>query len=352
MPLKSARFKNFTSVPSTDFHFSPGVNIIVGENGSGKSHVLKAIYSLMKVQATTKSHIARANEIPPLSVLEKQFADRLVANLRPETLGRLVKRRQGTGKAEIGLKFSNGKLNLRISFATRASTQVVIDKAHSIPLDKLPVFFPTRELITLSGWFGSLYDSYHLEFEEIWRDTVSLLNAPAIRGPKEERVRELLEPIEVAMDGKVEVDQRTGRFYLRSPAGRMEMPLVAEGLRKFAMLARMISAGVLLEHGYLFWDEPETNLNPKLIRVLARTIMKLAEEGIQIFIASHSLILLKEIEILQREDSSREKLVRFFSIEKISGEDNSLSEGGYLYDIEPIVALDEEISQADIFLRS
>lgn len=41
----------------------------------------------------------------------------------------------------------------------------------------------------------------------------------------------------------------------------MEMPLVAEGLRKVAMLARLIATGTLLEQGYLFWDEPETNLN-------------------------------------------------------------------------------------------
>lgn len=39
----------------------------------------------------------------------------------------------------------------------------------------------------------------------------------------------------------------------------MEMPLVAEGLRKVAMLARLIATGTLLEQGYLFWDEPETS---------------------------------------------------------------------------------------------
>ncbi|MFO1416253.1 MAG: hypothetical protein U1F28_03715 [Acinetobacter sp.] len=40
------------------------------------------------------------------------------------------------------------------------------------------------------------------------------------------------------------------------------MPLIAEGLRKLAMLARLISTGTLLEQDYLFWDEPETNLSP------------------------------------------------------------------------------------------
>jgi hypothetical protein len=40
-------------------------------------------------------------------------------------------------------------------------------------------------------------------------------------------------------------------------SGTMEMPLVAEGLRKLAMVARLISTGTLLDKGYLFWDKPE-----------------------------------------------------------------------------------------------
>lgn len=72
------------------------------------------------------------------------------------------------------------------------------------------------------------------------------------------------------------------------------MPLVAEGLRKLAMLARLISTGVLLEQGYLFWDEPESNLNPKLIKILAKVILSLAEQGDSDFIASHSLFAARD----------------------------------------------------------
>ncbi|WP_281258757.1 hypothetical protein [Avibacterium endocarditidis] len=43
----------------------------------------------------------------------------------------------------------------------------------------------------------------------------------------------------------------------------MEIPLVAEGLRKLAMVARLVATGTLLDKGCLFWDEPEANLNPK-----------------------------------------------------------------------------------------
>ncbi len=39
----------------------------------------------------------------------------------------------------------------------------------------------------------------------------------------------------------------------------MEMHLVAEGLRKLAMIARLIANGSLVDKVSLFWDEPEAN---------------------------------------------------------------------------------------------
>jgi len=49
--LEKAQFQNLTTVPNAIWKFSSGINVIVGENGLGKSHVLKAIYSMLKVQA-------------------------------------------------------------------------------------------------------------------------------------------------------------------------------------------------------------------------------------------------------------------------------------------------------------
>jgi predicted ATPase len=350
--LKSVTFDNLTSVPSGKWEFVDGLNVIIGENGLGKSHVLKAIYSLLSAQFPAGT-LAQKTQPPASSksYLERAIAETLVQNMRPEALGRLVKRRRGRTRCEIDLKFRDPAMNLKVGFATNAKSQVELINHPTRRPKKPPVYIPTRELITLCPWFVSLYDNYHLEFEKSWRDTVSLLGAPSVRGPKESKVRELLEPIELAMGGRVEVDNTTGRFYVRTRGGRMEAPLVAEGLRKFAMLSRLISTGTLLEQGYLFWDEPETNLNPKLIKVVAKAIVSLARQGIQVFIATHSIFLLREIEMLT-DLAEQTSMSKYFGIAAVEGEEVSCLETGETIDgLETIVMLDEDLSQSDRYVE-
>ncbi len=340
--LKSASIQNFGPLPNTELHFASGLNVVVGENGCGKSQLLKLFYSLLKVQADSKELTK--------SELEKSCADKLVGVFRPETLGRLVKRRQGHDKCQVALSMKNGEQNITISFATRATKTVQIDRLPSTGVNKSPVFLPTRELVTLCPWFLSLYDNYHIEFEESWRDTVSLLGKPTVKGKRESAVAGLVRPLEADIGGKVVVDAGTGRFYLQIPGeGKMEMPLVAEGLRKIAMLARLISTGTLLEQGYLFWDEPETNLNPKLIRVIASSIMSLCQQGVQVFIASHSLFLLRELEMLAEKTEFKSIKQRYFSLSNSEG-GVKLEQGDSVDDLQTLVLLEEELKQSDRFI--
>lgn len=341
--INTLEVQNFTTLPNVEWSFARGLNVVVGENGLGKTHVLKLLYALLKVQADTKD-LSKGT-------LERAYADKLLTVFRPESLGRLVKRRQGRARCEFRLTMSNEALSMKGAFASNAKSQIEILKAPTEGLARSPAYLPTRELVTLCPWFVPLYDNYHLEFEETWRDTVSLLGNPSLKGPREKRAAELLAPLEEAMGGKVQVDPASGRFYLQLPGeGRMEMPLVAEGLRKIAMLARLISTGTLLEQGYLFWDEPETNLNPKLIKVVAASILAVAASGVQVFIASHSLFLLRELEMLLGDKRYRDVPRRWFALAAKEGE-VVLEQSAQLEDIQTLVMLDEELAQSDRFMN-
>ena len=336
--LNKATIKNFGPLPNGEYQFAPGLNVVVGENGLGKSQLLKLLYAVLKVNADAKDFTKAA--------LQKAYADKLVGVFRPDALGRLAKRKQGRERCEVRLEMDDSALSCAFGFASQAKSEVQLDKLPAKALEQAPAYIPTRELVTLCPWFGPLYDNFHLRFEESWRDTVSLLGAPSVKGAREKKAAELLKPLEEAMGGKVVVDSGTGEFYLSIPGeGNMEMPLVAEGLRKLAMLARLISTGALLDKGYLFWDEPETNMNPKLIKVLARSILTLCQQDIQVFIATHSYFLLKELDLLSRQYSVEQ---RFLSL-VATGPDRvvTLQQASRLLDLETVVALDEELAQYD-----
>lgn len=334
--LTSATIKNFGPLPNGEYRFSPCLNVIVGENGLGKSQLLKLLYATVKVHADSQDFTKTA--------LQKAYADKLIGVFRPDALGRLVKRKQGNDRCEVALTLEEDVQSCAFSFATGAKSAVQVDRLSEDRDHATPIYMPTRELLTLCPWFGPLYDNYHLRFEESWRDTVSLLGAPSVKGKREAAVAQILAPLEQAMGGKVVADPVTGEFYLNIPGeGRMEMPLVAEGLRKLAMLARLIGTGVLLDKGYLFWDEPETNLNPKLIKVVAASILHLCQQGIQVFIATHSYYLLKEIEILSRMTPVPQRYLGLSQTEV----GVLLEQSDNLKGLDTLVALDEEIAQYD-----
>jgi predicted ATPase len=346
--LKALSLKNFTVFAQAELEFSPGLNVIVGENGTGKSHLLKVPYCVI---AASAEEGRKPNSVAPTkTALQSKLADKMTAVMRPEEIGRLARRKQGVVRAEIGCRFEDRKRDVAFHLTTKSKSEVGIDKAPKAWITKAPVFLPTRELLTIYPNFVAFYDNHYLDFEETWRDTCVLLGAPAVRGPKEKRVSELLKPLEGSLGGKVDLD-KNGRFYLNIPGeGRMEMPLVAEGLRKLAMVARLITTGSLLDTGYLFWDEPEANLNPKLIREVASSILHLCRNEVQVFVASHSLFLIRELDILLRSGDFGNTPARFFGLHR--GDDGvQVQQGETVDDIGNIDALQEELSQSDRYLE-
>lgn len=346
--LKRMTLKNLTVFPSADLRFGDHLNVIVGENGAGKTHLLKMAYAILAVSA---EHGRKTpNLAPTKTALQTQLAGKLVNIFRPEALGRLARRKQGRERCDIHLKFANSEQNIGFGFATQSKSEVNIDDLPSAWVDTAPAYLPTRELLTIFPNFISVYEGHYLEFEETWRDACLLLGAPLQKGPKEERIRKLLQPLEEAMEGSIELD-KNGRFYLKTQAGRMEMPLVAEGLRKLGMLARLIATSTLLDKGYLFWDEPEANLNPRLIKGIARSILDLSASGIQVFIATHSLFLLREIEMLLAEKKYKPLKSRFFGLHATEN-GVIVEQGNSVDDMGDIAALDEELAQSDRYLAS
>ena len=349
--LESLRIEDFTVFKEANLTFARGLNVIIGANGTGKSHLLKLSYAAMAMSAEEGK---KRSEPPTKTLLQTRIADKIDGVFRPEErLGRLVRRQRGRKKCEVEIRFGQPEeACLAFSFSSVAQSKVSVTSFPSGWQDKLPVFLPTRELLTIYPGFVSLYEARYLEFGETWRDTCLLLGVPALRGPREKAIARLIEPLEQQLGGKIVRDPKKDRFYLqRLDVGKLEMPLVAEGWRKLGMLVQLIATGSLLDKGCLFWDEPEANLNPRLIREIARAILGICEEGVQVFVATHSLFLLRELEILLKQDefAAVKKKKKYFAL-RPSDDGVDISQADDIEDVDPLLLLDEDLKQSDRFL--
>ena len=144
----------------------------------------------------------------------------------------------------------------------------------------------------------------NVEFDDTYLDVIAAAKIDISRGVDSVARKKYLDILQKISSGKVTLHD--DRFYLKpGTQAKLEFNLVAEGLRKIALLWQLIKNGTLEKGSVLFWDEPEANINPKYIPVLAELLIMLESEGVQIFVSTHDYFLSKYIEV------KRSRKVRF-----------------------------------------
>lgn len=288
MTLERITVENFTAFRALDVRFSPGINAFIGTNGTGKTHILKALYSACDTSKTNKN-----------------LAEKLVGTFMPHDgrLGRLAHRRRGSVETKLTVHRSDAKLGLRFSNHSAAPSDArTTGQRKWAETPSECAYIPVKEMLANAPGFRSLYAARQIHFEEIYADIVDRAYLPILRGAHDPTRKKLLRSLQTAIEGKVAVDGET--FFLRNRQGKLEFSLLAEGTRKLALLWLLIQNGTLQGGSTLFWDEPEANLNPSVMRALVEILIALSRLGVQLFLATHDYILLKELGLQAADDDA------------------------------------------------
>jgi energy-coupling factor transporter ATP-binding protein EcfA2 len=338
--------KNFSAFQELSIEFSPKINVIIGENGTGKTQLLKAAYALY-----AGAPLYRQTPNVRGKKLAEALSQKLIRLFMPldGKLGRI--RRHGVAEnAALTAEFSLGQ-RIGVSFHSNSKSVVIQDSAHYSQQLADAVFMPTKEVLSLvRGMTDANHDQNTVEliFDAVYVDLAQAMlrqghEDPEARINLDPRIGSIIPCLTTLIGGRYRfVDGgfcfEHGRYEEKAAPSRARsqsalvyqdatvtqfMPssdpvlssgMTAEGFRKIGVLQRLLSNGTLSPgvSGPLIWDEPESNLNPKLMKLLVQSLLELARNGQQIILATHDYVLLKWFDLLM--DKGKGDHVRFHAL--------------------------------------
>ena len=139
MPLTKIEAENFTVFENIKIPFSQGLNVLVGENGMGKTHIMKLAYAAC--QASKK---------------EVSFPQKVTMLYRPDqfSIGRLVNRnKNGNNTAKILIESDTAKIGMTFSTQTkRWNAEVKLEEKWEKQMSDLTSAFIHAKEILSNAW--------------------------------------------------------------------------------------------------------------------------------------------------------------------------------------------------------
>lgn len=295
MGIKRILLKNFTVFEKLDLQVTDGINVFIGENGTGKTHVMKILYSACQ---SVKKDVS--------------FPHKLVKVFKPDDfkISRLVRRKAGTSASVIKITSDNGsspipvETTLSATFNTRTNkwdADVTGESNWENQLgDLASIFIPAKEILSNAWNLESAVLKNNVDFDDTYVDIVASAKIDISHGRDNNDRKKYLDILQKITYGKVTVENE--KFYLKpGTASKIEFQLVAEGIRKIAILWQLIKNGTLEKGAILFWDEPEANINPVHFPVIVEMLLELQKNGVQIFVSTHDYIFAKYFEVKRKK---------------------------------------------------
>ena len=112
-----------------------------------------------------------------------------------------------------------------------------------------------------------------------------------------------------AIGGKIALSE-AGDLDFQKNGKSIPLSLASAGVANMGMLALLIERGALDRGSFLFFDEPESNLHPAWQVEMAAILFELARQGVNVVVSTHSMTILKWLEVHVKENPEDRELVR------------------------------------------
>jgi len=244
-------------------------------------------------------------------MLSRLISTKLVNVFKPHNglLGAIARRPTGgNARLRVDIHGYEGDYSFVAEFNSRSRTNFTsCDTRHLKPYSRSPTFLPTKEVISFIRDIVARYGVGDTAVDDTYRDLCHDLDLNTHdESDLEERAKWALDEIENLCCGTFDYNGGQVVFKEKRSQENHSNTMIAEGHRKLGVLHRLLENQVLSPSvsGPLFWDEPEANLNPKLMNLVVRILLELARLGQQVILTTHNYVLMKELEIERRDSDS------------------------------------------------
>ncbi|HEY9671454.1 MAG TPA: AAA family ATPase [Waterburya sp.] len=293
--LNSLLLKNFGPIRQLKCENLGKINLIIGGNGTGKTILLKALYSAMR----TLEEYKRGNEPRNASEI---LAEKLYWTFEIEKIGDLVSK--GADKPlSFQMKFDDKRFFYSFGKDTTKNIQNLENDIP--PRESNSIFLPTKEVLSLHQIIlESREQNKSFGFDDTYLDLARALRKAPKGGKNYQGFAKSRTSLKNIIDGKVEYDDKSGGWQFKKGNQKFPIGITAEGIKKISILDTLLGNRYLDPKSVIFIDEPESALHPTAISKFLDIVAMLADCGIQFFMASHSYFVIKKLFLIAQKQKN------------------------------------------------
>ena len=303
MAIKSIKLENFTVFENIKCNFSRGINILIGENGTGKTHLLKAMYATTLADKYRKPFTGE-NTFKSEAVTVTNNYDHVIlplffAPVEGLDINLVRNKSSDTESARVEVVTDKGTIVGHVAGLAYCTAVKPSDVEGKI-FEQETLFIPAKDMLSHSG-IENDYAKRLLPFD---KTQINLLNDLRISRLREqtELIKTLTQKLSEILGGRVLY--RNSGYYIEKRNGLVNVALEAEGFKKLAVLYRALYTGYLQPGSILFWDEPEANISRMHTADVVNMLLDLSRNGVQIFLATHDYNFMKYFSMKKKADDN------------------------------------------------
>lgn len=273
--------ENFAKIKNSDIKISD-FTILVGKPSTNKSYVMKLVYSIYEsnkdvlienfddFDSDDLYNLLRIEDksiknIEAFKLIYKNILNSIFKDINSQISSNFTLKLN-----ELSINYKESKFEIENSVSEKIKNIIFVETPLLLELEKFMIKERYKTPYHIESLLNFLREDYSFTSEE-----------------EDEFINNFTQKIENIINGNI----RSGShgFEFESKSGKnYNIINTPSGVKSFGLVQYLIKNKALLPNSVLFWEEPEVHLHPEWQKKLIDIFLELIQNGIKIFISTHS----------------------------------------------------------------